>query len=269
MYKDGRVDNPWRNYIAELLEEMTMTHNLRAETITITGFQDNAIEAYLAISTEVSAAGSVVVIHHLPGYDEASKEIVRKFAANGYLALMPNLYHRIAPRAASDDAAAAARSIGGVSDEQMTGDAAGARDYLITLPNSNGKVAVVGYCSGGRQALLAGCRVPFDAVVDCYGGSVVAEPPPDHPLQVTPVIGELVGLNCPVLGLFGADDTHPSPQENEVLAQSLAQLNKPFTMKTFPGAGHAFFGVDRPGYRVAAATEGWQAVFAFLKETIA
>ena len=246
-----------------------MTHNLRAETITILGFQDIAIEAYLAVPTEVKAAGSVVVIHHQPGYDEASKEIVRKFAANGYFALMPNLYHRIAPGAASDDAAAAARSIGGVADEQMTGDVAGARDYLRALPNSNGKVAVVGYCSGGRQALLAGCRNPFNAVIDCYGGSVVTAPPSDHPLQVTPIIGELGGLSGPVLGLFGAEDTHPSPQENEVLARSLAQVNKSFTMKTFPGAGHAFFGVDRPGYRVAAATEGWQTVFAFLRETVA
>lgn len=246
-----------------------MTHNLRAETITIKGFEESSIEAYLAIPTDVSIAGSVVIIHHLPGYDDASKEIVRKFAANGFSALMPNLYHRIAPGAASDDAAAAARSIGGVSDEQMTGDAAGARDYLRSLPNSDGKVAVVGYCSGGRQALLAGCRVPFDAVINCYGGSVVAKPPSDHPLQVTPVIGELGGLNGPVLGLFGADDTHPSPQENEVLAQSLAQVSKSFTMKTYPNAGHAFFGVDRPGYRVTAATEGWKEVFAFLKGTIA
>lgn len=246
-----------------------MTHDLHAETITIAGFQGVAIEAYLAVPTDVKAGGSVVVIHHLPGYDEASKEIVRKFAANGYAALMPNLYHRIAPGATSDDAAAAARSRGGVSDEQMTGDAAGAREYLRASPHSNGKVAVVGYCSGGRQALLAGCREPFDAVIDCYGGSVVAAPPFDHPLQVTPVIDELGGLSGPVLGLFGADDTHPSPQENDALAQALAQVNKPFTTKTFPAAGHAFFGVDRPGYRVAAATEGWQVVFTFLKESIA
>jgi carboxymethylenebutenolidase len=246
-----------------------MTHNLRAESITIEGHEGFSIEAYIASPTDVSAVGSVVVIHHLPGYDEATKEITRKFAANGYIALMPNLYYRIAPGAASDDAAAAARNAGGVPDGQMVGDANGARDYLRRMANSNGKVAVIGYCSGGRQALLAGCRVPFDAVIDCYGGSVASEPPSEHPLQVTPVVGELGGLSGPFLGLFGADDTHPSPQENEVLAGALSRAGKVFTLKSFPGAGHAFFGVDRPGYRFDAATEGWIDVLTFLNETIA
>jgi len=69
-----------------------MTHNLNAETITITGHGGDEVEAYLAQPTDVDQAGSIVVIHHMPGYDEATKEICRNFAAHGYLALMPNLY---------------------------------------------------------------------------------------------------------------------------------------------------------------------------------
>lgn len=93
-----------------------MTHNLTADTITFTGFDDVEIEGYLARPTDVTSHGSIVVIHHLPGYDESTKEITRRFAANGYAALMPNLYHRLAPGAACDDAAAIARNAGGVSD---------------------------------------------------------------------------------------------------------------------------------------------------------
>ena len=74
-----------------------MTHNLRADTITMKGHGGDEIEAYLAVPTDVEHAGSIVVIHHMPGYDESTKEIARKFAANGYAALMPNLYHREAP----------------------------------------------------------------------------------------------------------------------------------------------------------------------------
>src|ERR1035437_7610072 len=134
-----------------------MTHNLRADTITMTGHEGVEIEAYLAVPTDVERHGSIVVIHHLPGYDEPTREITRKFAANGYAALMPNLYHREAPGASSDDAAATARSQGGVPDDRLVGDVAGAMAHLKSLPTSNGKVASIGYCSGGSQSFLAGC----------------------------------------------------------------------------------------------------------------
>lgn len=246
-----------------------MTHDLQASTITMTSANGDDVEAYLAVPTDVTRCGSIVVIHHLPGYDEATKEIVRKFAANGIAALMPNLYWRIAPGASSDDAAAAARSAGGVSDEQMVDDVAGAMAYLKGLATSNGKVAVIGYCSGGRQAFVAGCRLPLDATIDCYGGFVVTDPPAEHPLRVRAVVSEAPGLSGPLLGLFGADDTHPSPEENARLGEALTGANKTFTFRTFEDAGHAFFGVDRPGYRVQAATEGWIEVLRFLGETVA
>ena len=71
--------------------------------------------------------GGVVVIHHMPGYDRATKEIVRRFAELGYDAICPNLYYREAPGAGPDDAAAVARAPGGVPDERLLGDVDGAR----------------------------------------------------------------------------------------------------------------------------------------------
>ena len=138
-----------------------MTHNLRADTITITGHGNDEIEAYLASPTDVQDAGSIVVIHHMPGYDEATKEIARKFAANGYHAIVPNLYYREAPGASPDDAAATARAQGGVPDDRLVGDVGGAVAHLKGLATSNGRVASIGYCSGGRQSVLAGCRLPW------------------------------------------------------------------------------------------------------------
>ncbi|HEV7958512.1 MAG TPA: dienelactone hydrolase family protein, partial [Acidimicrobiales bacterium] len=74
-----------------------MTHNLRAETTTMKGYGGEEIETYLAVPTDVDTCGSIVVIHHMPGYDDGTKEIARKFAAFGYAACMPNLYSREAP----------------------------------------------------------------------------------------------------------------------------------------------------------------------------
>lgn len=246
-----------------------MTHNLRADTITIKGHGGDEIEAYLAVPTDVERNGSIVVIHHMPGYDEATKEIARKFAANGYSALIPNLYFREAPGASPDDAAATARELGGVPDERLVGDVSGAMEHLKSLPTSNGKVASIGYCSGGRQSFLAGCRLSLDGVIDCYGAFVAIDPPADSPMKVRAVIGEAPNLSGPLLGLFGADDTFPSPEQNEALAKALEEAGKEFDFHTYDGAGHAFFAVDRPSYRVEAANEGWKEIFNFLARTIA
>jgi len=245
-----------------------MTHNLRAETISISGHNGDVIEAYLAVPTDVTLQGSIVVIHHMPGYDEATKEIARRFAAHGYAALMPNLYHREAPGAEPDDAAAVARANGGVPDERLVGDVAGAMQYLRALPGSNGKIASIGYCSGGRQSLLAGCQLDLDAVIDCYGAYVAVDSPAESPLRVKALLDQVSGLRGPVLGLFGADDQYPSPEQTAALEAALTAAGKTFTFRTYEGAGHAFFNVDRPSFRPDVAREAWGEVFTFLAEAI-
>jgi carboxymethylenebutenolidase len=232
-----------------------------AETVTIAGHQGDAVEAYLARPLAPGPFGGVVVIHHLPGYDRATKEMVRRFAAHGYAAICPNLYWREAPGASPDDAAAAARAAGGVPDERLLGDLAGAAAYLRGLGSANGKVGIIGHCSGGRQAFLAACALDFDAAVDCYGAFVVGSPPEGFALKAQPVLPLADKLACPVLGLFGAEDQHPAPEETDVLAKELTRLGKTFEFHTYEGAGHAFFAADRPSYRPTAAVEGWQRIF--------
>ena len=246
-----------------------MTHNLTAETVTITGHHGDNIEAYMALPTDTASVGSIVVIHHLPGYDESTKEITRRFAAAGYAALMPNLYHRIAPGADPDDAAAAARAQGGISDEQLVGDVEGARRYLAELGATNGKVAAIGFCSGGRQAVLVGCRLPLQGIIDCYGAFVVMDSPAESSLQATSLLGELASLQCPMLGLFGKEDGYPSPEQTATLEAALTEHGKDFEFHTYEDAGHAFFNVDRPSYRAEAAADGWQRIISFLERTVA
>src|SRR5215470_4806165 len=142
-----------------------MIDAMRAETITITGHGGDEIEAYLATPQDGQPHAGVVVIHHMPGYDAATKEIVRKFAVNGYNALCPNLYSREAPGADPDDAAAAVRAAGGVPDDRLVGDVDGAAKHLNALAGATGKIGVIGYCSGGRQTFLSACSLQVDAAV--------------------------------------------------------------------------------------------------------
>jgi carboxymethylenebutenolidase len=234
---------------------------MTAGTVMITGPGAEEIEAYQARPVDRGPVGGVVVIHHMPGYDAATKEMVRTFAAGGYAAICPNLYWRDAPGASPDDAAAVVRAAGGVPDERLVGDVAGAAEHLRALPDVNGRIGVIGYCSGGRQAFLAACSLPLDAAVDCYGAYVVGTPPEGYPLQVTPLIGLAEKLSCPLLGLFGAEDKRPSPAETAELGRELTRLGKTFELHTYPEAGHAFFAVDRPSYRPAAAVDGWRRIF--------
>jgi carboxymethylenebutenolidase len=240
-----------------------MTDALIAETITITAGNGDEIEAYSARALDEAPRGGVVVIHHLPGYDAETKEIARTFAYHGYNAVVPNLYWRQAPGAAPDDAAAAVRAQGGIPDEQLVTDVAGAADYLKGLPNSNGKVGVIGYCSGGRHSFLAAVSLDLDAAVDCYGAFVAGEIREGSPLKVTTLVDRTPDLSCPLLGLFGADDKYPSPEHVAELEEALKAAGKTYEFHSYPNAGHAFFSVNRPAYRVEAANDGWQRIFDF------
>jgi carboxymethylenebutenolidase len=240
-----------------------MSDSLSATTIRISGHGGDEIEAYLARPDGEQARGGVVVIHHMPGYDRSTKEIVRRFAELGYDAICPNLHFREAPGAAPDDAAAAVRAKGGVPDDRLVGDVAAAVDRLRSLPTSNGKVGVIGYCSGGRQSVLAACNLDVDAAVDCYGAFVTGTPPAEFPLHVTNLVDVLPNLRCPLLGLFGNEDRYPSPDQVDELEQLLKDNGKSFELHRYDDAGHGFFSVDRPGYRVAAANDGWERIAAF------
>ena len=240
-----------------------MSDTLCARTVRIAGHGGDDVEAYLARPEDEAQKGGVVVIHHMPGYDRGTKEITRRFAEMGYDAVMPNLYWREAPGADPADAAATARANGGVPDERLVGDVGGAAAYLRALPTSNGTVGVIGYCSGGRQSVLAACNLDLDAAVDCYGAFVTGTPPEGFPLKVTNLVDQLPNLRAPLLGLFGKEDQFPSPEQVAELDEILTANDKPNEFHSYDGAGHAFFSVDRPAYRVEAANDGWEQITRF------
>jgi carboxymethylenebutenolidase len=242
-----------------------MTYDLKAETITISGHGGDEIEAYQAQPLGGGRHGGVVVIHHMPGYDRSTKEIARRFAAQGYIAVMPNLYHRDAPGAAPDDAAATARAQGGVPDERLVGDVEGAVTHIKSMTNANGKAATIGYCSGGRQSFLAAVSLPLDAAVVCYPGAVVSGPPAGFPVKMPPLLDRTKDLSCPLLGFFGDDDKFPTPEDVAILAKELEAQGKTYEFHSYAGAGHAFFDVDRP----EAAVDGYTHITAFFERYLA
>jgi len=243
-------------------------HGITAATIRLTGAGGDEIEAYAASPSGDQRRGGIVLIHHMPGYDRWSKEVARRFAVDGYDVLMPNLHFREAPGADPDDAAAANRAAGGVPDERLVGDVGAAAAYLRALPTSNGKVGVIGHCSGGRQSVLAACNLDLQAAVDCYGAFVVEDTEPGYPVRMTNLRDQLPNLGAPLLGLFGNDDVHPSPEHVDQLDQVLTELGKEHEFHRYDGAGHGFFATDRPAYRQEQAGDGYTKIAAFFARTI-
>ena len=241
-----------------------MYEGMLAETATYRGANGDVINAYYARPLGPGPFPGVVVIHHMPGWDEWYREATRKFAHHGYAAISPNLYTR-AGHGTPEDVAASVRAEGGVADDQVVGDLAGALEFLRSLPNSNGKVSVFGTCSGGRHAYLAACRVPgFAAVVVCWGGRVVMGKEELTPKQSVAPLDYTADLACPLLGLFGEEDRSPTPEQVAQHEQVLKQLGKHYEFHMYPDAGHGFFYYDRPNYRQAPAVDGWGKIWAFL-----
>ena len=128
---------------------------------------------------------------------------------------------------------------------------------------------MIGYCSGGRQSFLAACSLDLQAAVDCYGAFVTGTPPEGFPLQVQPIGHLAENLSCPLLGLFGAEDKYPSPDQVAELDDILKRHGKEHEFHSYEGAGHAFFAVDRPSYRPEAAVDGWNRILDFFGRHLA
>jgi carboxymethylenebutenolidase len=241
---------------------------LIGETISLRGHNGALIEAYLSRPIGVSPVPGVVVIHHMPGWDEWTKEVTRKLAHHGFAAIAPHLYSRLGP-GAWDDLAAAGRAAGGMPDAQVVGDVAASAEFLRTQPYANGKVGVIGFCSGGRQAYMVACKLDgIDAAVDCWGGRVIVNSDELNERSPQAVIDMTPDMRAPLLGIFGNDDANPDPEQVNRLEAELRKHGKDYEFHRYDGAGHGFFVTDRPNYRPEQAVDGWKKVFAFFQRQL-
>ena len=247
----------WNQFRTDAYEGML------AETITMKGHNGDTINAYLARPLGTGPYGGVVLAPHAPGWDEFYRETARRFAHHGYVAICPNLFNRFG-HGTPADVVAQARGAGGLPDASVIGDCEASMQHIKSLPYSNGKVGIIGTCSGGRHAYLTACSVTgFDAVVDCWGGRVVMAPDALTPQTPVSPIDLTKDLSCPILGLFGNDDQNPSPEQVNQHEEELKKHGKTYEFHRYDGAGHGFFYYDRPNYRPEQAMDAWGKVFEF------
>lgn len=235
-----------------------------AETISIPGHEGKNIHAYYSRPIGDGPFPGLVLIPHMPGWDEYCREAARRFTEHGYSVLCPNIYEDFGD-GTPVEVSTRMREAGGVHDSSVMEDCASALNFLHNQVNANDKVGVIGMCSGGRHTFLAACTLDgVDAAVDCWGGGVVAKPEDATPARPVPPIEYAEKLNCPLIGIFGNEDHSPTKEDVDILEETLKKLGKDYEFHRYDGAGHGMWYYDKPMYRQEQAMDSFGKVLAFL-----
>ena len=226
------------------------------------------IKAYIARPDGAGPYPGVVLMHHVPGWDEFYREFARRFAEHGYIAVVPNLFEQYGDGTPSE-VAARAREDGYPSDDAVVADAQASLNWIKAQASSNGKVGVIGSCSGGRHATLVASRAEgFNAAVNLWGGGVVTPASSLTPKQPVAVVDLTPQLSCPLLGLFGNDDMRPSPADVNVHEEALKAAGKTYMFHRYDGAGHGFMYYQGAAYRQQQAMDAWEKIDDFFKQNL-
>jgi carboxymethylenebutenolidase len=240
---------------------------VRAEITTFPSGGDD-IHAYVARPLDDAPRPGLVLIHHMPGWDEFYQEFAERLARHGYDVICPDLYCR-AGHGTPDDVTAKVRAEGGVHDDSVVADCAAALAWLKALPTHNDKAGVLGTCSGGRHAVLvASLTDGFDAVVDLWGGGVIAPADAATPARPVAPVEYTSRLQAPLLGLFGNDDQSPTPAQVDEHEEALRAAGKTYEFHRYDGAGHGFTYYQTPLYRPTQAMDAWNRLFRFFADTL-
>ena len=134
-----------------------------AETVSVPGHDGKMVRAYYSRPLGAESCPGIVLIPHIPGWDEFNRETARRYTEHGYSVICPDIYQDFG-HGRPADISAKMMSEGGARDDNVMADTKGCLDFLKAQPNANGKVGVTGMCSGGRHAYLAACTIEgFDA----------------------------------------------------------------------------------------------------------
>ncbi|MBI3939272.1 MAG: dienelactone hydrolase family protein [Acidobacteria bacterium] len=216
-------------------------------------FQSNGKQTPGYLARPGTKGPGLVVIQEWWGLVPHIKDVADRFAAEGFVALAPDLYH--GQSATSPDEAG--KLMMSMRIDEAERDLRGAVQYLRNHPDSSGKVGTVGFCMGGALSLFAACKnSEVGACVVYYGG---------HP-NIKP---DLNNLKAPMLGLYAERDNFVTVDVVRGLEKELKQLGKQAEIHIYPNAEHAFFNNERPQvYNEAAAKDSWKRTLDFFRREL-
>jgi len=212
------------------------------------------VPAYLARPAGDAPAPAVLVIQEAFGLNDHIKDVTRRIAGEGYVALAPDLYWRGGEgrTVRYDQLPEAIGLMHSLKDAEIVADVRSAIGYLEKQAFVRAdRIGITGFCMGGRVSYLAACELPdkIKASVPYYGGGIPAD--------------KTEKLRCPVLAFFGEKDAFIPLDSVEQLKAEAKRLGKNVEVVVYPGADHGFFCNERASYQKAAAEDSWQRLKAF------
>jgi carboxymethylenebutenolidase len=211
--------------------------------------------AYLVGAKGNAKRPAIIVVQEWWGLNDHMKDIATRYAKEGYIAIVPDLYSRLENKVTTSPDEAG-KLMGMLKQEDGLKDLQATIAYLKTVPEVDAaRIGVTGFCMGGSYALMLPCvNSSIKAAAPFYG----QVPNPDTPLQK---------LACPVLYIYGEDDGWITKADVQRLANALKKYDKAGEIKTYPGAPHAFFNDTRKDvYKQAEAKDAWARTLAFFKK---
>lgn len=207
---------------------------------------------YLAKPAGSGPWPGLIVIQEWWGLDRQTMSIADRFAAIGYLAFAPDLYH--GEKAVLGDGKTASALVQKYAPTAID-ELFSAFDSLKVHPDCTGKIGSVGFCYGGRMSLALGINRPLDAICTFYGGGMQQ------------LFDQLGKLQSPVLGLFGDRDVSIPIGTIEQFDQLLGKIGVHHEVIVYPDSGHAFFRDTDPSvYKPEASRDAWIRVTKFFSK---
>ena len=204
----------------------------------------------------------VLVVQEIFGVHEHIKDVCRRLALQGYLAVAPALYARQGDVAKLTDFKEIFAIVSKVPDAQVLADLDATRAWAVTDGGVDTRVAITGFCWGGRIVwLYAAHSASVRAGVAWYGGLRGDR----TALKPRSALEAVADLHAPVLGLYGGKDQGIPAADVEAMRAAMKAAGKPGELIVFPDAEHGFHADYRPSYNAMAAHEGWQKLLAFFK----
>ncbi len=229
---------------------------------------DGPMRLYVAIPDDTpTPTRAVIVIQEAFGVNSHIEDVTRRFAALGYLAVAPALFHRSGGGTAPyDDFSKVLPMFEGVTDDAILMDVDATLAHLAAAGVDAAHTALVGFCMGGRVSFLVAANRTIGATVGFYGGGIINARFPQFP----PLIGQVSTLQSPWLGLFGDADTGIPIDEVEAIRAALdADAPVAHDVVRYPGAEHGFHCDQRPSYNAAAAVDAWAKTLAWFDTNLA
>jgi carboxymethylenebutenolidase len=234
---------------------------IKSEYTTLQVSDGTTMRAWVARPSKGAAHPGILVFQEAFGVNAHIRDIARRFASEGYLAIAPELFHRTGPgfEGRYDDFPSAMPHMRSLTDDGMEADQRAANDWLHANGAANSRIAAVGYCMGGRAAFLAALNLPLACGISYYGGGI-APNANNHGL-----LGRVRELQAPMLMFWGGRDKHITPDQIRAVTDALRAAGKSFVNVEISDADHGFFCDARASYNPAAAAQAWPLTLAFLK----